>query len=28
LIELEKEFGQTQVKDQNLLDRPQWRWVE
>lgn len=28
LIELEKEFGQTQVKDQNLLDRPQWRWIE
>jgi predicted ATPase len=27
-IELEKEFGQTQVKGQNLLDRPQWRWVE
>jgi predicted ATPase len=28
LIELQKEFGQTQVKGQNLLDRPQWRWVE
>ena len=28
LIELEKEFGQTQVKGQELLDRPQWRWVE
>ena len=28
VIELEKEFGQTQVKDQSLLDRPQWRWVE
>jgi len=28
VIELEKEFGQTQVRGQNLLDRPQWRWVE
>jgi predicted ATPase len=28
LIELHKELGQTQVKGQNLLDRPQWRWVE
>lgn len=28
LIGLEKEFGQTQIKGQNLLDRPQWRWVE
>jgi predicted ATPase len=28
LIELQKELGQTQVKGQNLLDRPQWRWVE
>ena len=28
VIELQKEFGQTQVKDQSLLDRPQWRWVE
>jgi len=28
LIELQKEFGQTQVKGQNLLDRPEWRWVE
>jgi predicted ATPase len=27
-IQLEKEMGQTQVKGQNLLDRPQWRWVE
>ena len=26
--ELEKELGQTQVKAQNLLDRPQWRWIE
>jgi hypothetical protein len=28
VIELEKELGQTQVKGQNLLDRPQWKWVE
>lgn len=28
LIELEKNLGQTEVKDQNLLDRPYWRWVE
>jgi predicted ATPase len=28
LIELHKDFGQTQVKGQNVLDRPQWRWVE
>jgi len=28
IIELHKELGQTQVKAQNLLDRPQWRWVE
>jgi predicted ATPase len=28
LIELEKELGQTQVKGQELLDRPQWKWVE
>ena len=28
LIELQKELGQTKVKDQNLLDRPQWRWPE
>jgi len=28
LIELQKEFGQTHVKGQNVLDRPQWRWVE
>jgi len=28
VIELQKDFGQTQVKDQSLLDRPQWRWVE
>jgi ABC-type proline/glycine betaine transport system ATPase subunit len=26
VIELQKELGQTQVKGQNLLDRPQWRW--
>jgi len=28
VIELQKDFGQTHVKDQTLLDRPQWRWVE
>jgi predicted ATPase len=28
LIELQKDFGQTQVKGQDLLARPQWRWVE
>jgi len=28
VIELHKELGQTQVKGQNLLDRPQWGWVE
>jgi predicted ATPase len=28
VIELEKEFGQTQVKGEGLLDRPQWRWVD
>jgi predicted ATPase len=28
LIELEKELGQTQVKDQNLHERPHWRWIE
>jgi predicted ATPase len=28
VIELQKELAQTQVKGQNLLDRPQWRWVE
>jgi predicted ATPase len=28
VIELQKELGQTQVKGQNVLDRPQWRWVE
>ena len=27
-IELCKEFGQTQAKGQDLLSRPQWRWVE
>jgi predicted ATPase len=27
-IELQKEFGQTQIKGQDLLDRPSWRWVE
>lgn len=25
---LQKEFGQTQVSGQNLLDRPAWRWIE
>jgi predicted ATPase len=28
VIELHKELAQTQVKGQNLLDRPQWGWVE
>jgi len=28
VIELEKELGQTQVRGQNLLDRPPWKWVE
>ena len=28
IIELEKDLGQTQVKGQNLLERPQWKWVE
>ena len=28
VIELQKDFGQTHVKDQSLLDQPQWRWVE
>jgi len=28
VIQLQKDLGQTQVKDQNLLDRPPWRWVE
>lgn len=28
VIELEKELGQTQVRGQGLLDRPQWKWVE
>jgi predicted ATPase len=28
VIELQKEFGQTQITGQNLLDRPHWRWVE
>ncbi len=28
VIELEKEHGQTQVKGQELLDRPRWDWVE
>jgi predicted ATPase len=28
VIELQKEMGQSEVKGQTLLDRPQWRWVE
>ena len=28
VIELEKELGQTEVKGQDLLKRPEWRWVE
>jgi len=28
VIELEKELGQTEVKGQELLKRPEWRWVE
>ncbi len=28
LIELQKELGQTQVKGQDLLSKPQWRWKE
>jgi predicted ATPase len=28
VIKLEKEFGQTRIRGQDLLDRPQWRWVE
>jgi hypothetical protein len=28
LLELKKELGQTQIKGQDLLSRPQWRWVE
>jgi predicted ATPase len=28
VIELQKEMGQTEVKGQTLLDRPQWKWVE
>jgi predicted ATPase len=27
-IQLEKELGQTQIKGQTLLDRPQWKWME
>jgi predicted ATPase len=27
-IELQKELGQTQVKGQDLLDKPLWRWAE
>jgi len=28
VIKLQKDFGQTQVMEQGLLDRPAWRWVE
>jgi hypothetical protein len=28
LIQLQKALGQIQLKGQNPLDRPQWRWVE
>jgi predicted ATPase len=28
MIELEKELGQTQVKGQELLDKPPWRWID
>ena len=28
VIAIEKELGQTRVKDQTLLDRPPWRWLE
>jgi IclR family acetate operon transcriptional repressor len=28
LIELQKEMGQTHIKGQDLLSRPQWKWVE
>jgi len=28
LIELRKEMGQTEIKGQDLLNRPQWKWVE
>jgi predicted ATPase len=28
VIELQKELGQIGVKGQDLLDHPQWRWVE
>ncbi len=27
-IELEKQWGQTLVKDQDLLDRPSWHWAD
>jgi len=27
-IELQKELGQTQLKGQNVLNRPSWQWVE
>ncbi len=28
VIELTKEFGQTEIEGQTLLDRPSWRWIE
>ena len=28
VIELQKEFGQTQIEGQTLLNRPAWRWIE
>lgn len=27
-IELERNFGQTQIKGQELLDTPQWHWPD
>jgi predicted ATPase len=28
MIGLQKEFGQTQVSGQSLLERPRWHWAE
>ena len=28
VIALHKELGQTQVRDQSILERPNWRWIE
>jgi predicted ATPase len=28
VIELQKKMGQTEIKGQDLLNRPQWKWVE